>query len=613
MLDLEEQLRRYADHVEGQVPEVPASQPGDARRSHLAWLMAAAAAAAVIVGAAVTLSRSGEAEDDVVTEPTNTIVVESPSGADFDVILTASVGLGAGSIDSVGVSNLEVLGGIGQTEPWLRFDLLFDYRSGSKPDLVFERGTDGWRQPLGSGLEIRGPLCTGRVRCGETAERRLELRPTTRTSASFEVYREVDNADPVNPGVITAEIEPVLDREEAKATDDPIPLELNIYVSGPIASPNGDTTPVDTGSQRVSVVGGSFELRKSPFVAVADDQNELNSIVREGDIGELDIDWDTRAVVVFAIPTDACPPVLADLAIDNQTAQPVWANPGYLACIQPLLSHTVIASVDREYLSRAEQLRLPPDRPYFQEPVTTEIGIDVDSGPGDDQPIEEPGFGESSGQIALPPRGEARLGALDNGTPVFLVHHHDGTISALDPRTETGETGRLKLVHWIAATRNFLGQGAWDEYGRSIDGFRSTDLRGFATRVTGDVVEVGSPVPAPAGSPITLTDNPPAMLNVETNLSAPKSVAEALEAKPGQVVIIDAQVIRGPAGAFICVPPPSSTPGVIEPCPAGSPPAEGVGALQGARETWPGPLIATRTPTGFTEIAARGGGSGGGL
>ncbi|MGH9271217.1 MAG: hypothetical protein ACRDZ2_08080 [Ilumatobacteraceae bacterium] len=181
-------------------------------------------------------------------------------------------------------------------------------------------------------------------------------------------------------------------------------------------------------------------------------------------------------------------------------------------------------------------------------------------------------------------------------------------MSALDPRAEDAyvETNGSKvLVIWESSTRTFLSGGAWDEFGRRIDGFRTTDLRGFATRVVGDVVEIGVAVSPPSGSPIASTADPPAMSDAEIPITAPISLEQALAMPAGSLALIDATVIVDPAGAFVCAV--SDPDRAVETCPAGSPIAEGIPLQPGVRATLYGPLLVTRTSSGFAEIVATGG------
>jgi hypothetical protein len=207
----------------------------------------------------------------------------------------------------------------------------------------------------------------------------------------------------------------------------------------------------------------------------------------------------------------------------------------------------------------------------------------------------------------LPPRGEAAVANLTDGAPVFVVHHHDGTVSALDPRAAQGDSTQLQLVRWTAATRHFLGGGAWDEYGRRLDGFRSTDLLGFATRVTGDVVEIGASVDPPAGSPITATTDPPAMADLTAGPSVTIDLPGALRLAAGSTAWIDADVVIDPDGAHVCHAQTFQGSIELDPCPPDSPVVDDLVATPGSRSIWFGPLLITRTSTGFEHVTAIGG------
>lgn len=186
------------------------------------------------------------------------------------------------------------------------------------------------------------------------------------------------------------------------------------------------------------------------------------------------------------------------------------------------------------------------------------------------------------------------------------------TVSALDARgADHRADGLYQVESWVAATRNFLGHGAWDEYGRRLDGFRTTDLVGYATRIIDDIVEIGSPVPAPAGSPITSSDDTPAMSNVNIEPGPVVGVDQAVALPVGTTVWIDANVYALPDRSEIC-----SDADLIEPtnadasgseCPEGSPIANGIVGEPGYGNVYFGRLLATRTTDGFETIASTGG------
>ena len=73
-----------------------------------------------------------------------------------------------------------------------------------------------------------------------------------------------------------------------------------------------------------------------------------------------------------------------------------------------------------------------------------------------------------SNQIAVPPRGQTSAVFLDDGRPVFVVHHQDGTVSVVDAFSTHRAWGVEELNVWCPTTREFV-EGAheahFDEYG----------------------------------------------------------------------------------------------------------------------------------------------------
>ncbi len=533
------------------------------------------------------------------------------SSGDWDVLVTADGG--GGLIDSVGTSDLEIVGGTGPDEPWLRFGLALNYCCGEPNSVVY--GPDQWSFDSGDGqLRMDGPLCEGPVECTET-ERRVRLAPNATTVVYFEVFRDVTGSAPVSAGTLTVETGPLFDWESDAIEDQPMSIGIRFDISTPIPPPTGETTPTATEARSVTVVGGGLGLLDFPFLSVADNVEELAGLVSSAaepiDAEALDIDWPAEAALVLSIGSDLCPPILNGLQIDNGTATPIFVNAGYLVCEQPLVPYTVIAAIDRELLIDVDEITVSAETSYGEQDTIASVDVSPATADPTIKPIGVT-FGEPIGTAALPPRGEAATTVLTNGTPVYVVHHHDGTISALDPRgADQNIDGLHQIVRWVAATRNFVNHGAWDEYGRRLDGFRATDLVGYVTRVIDDQVQIGGIVSAPVGSPITQTDSPPAMSDVTIPPGEVLTVEAAMELSVGTTTWIAGSVHARPDRVVICDIPSETI--QIEACPAGSPTAEGIPATPGSANTYFGPLLATRSADGFNRIASTGGYAGSAL
>jgi hypothetical protein len=545
--------------------------------------------------------------------------IASPTTPEIEAIVSASGG--GGLIDSVEVQGLTVLNDPAVGRTWLRFDLVLNSCCGDPNTVLFERDEGGFDSAIGEppALQLSGPACTGAVACSE-GNRRVDLTAPGPVLLSFDVTPLVDTGAVLQSRLLRTKLRPMFDFSHPGLDDEVMSIQLRIDLSEPSPPASGDTTPAATPTAPVTVVGGGFDLLEFPFAATADNAQQLAVILAPAttpiDTDMLDIDWTTHAALVLTVPTDLCPPLLSGVDISDGTARPVFVGAGYLGCEQPLLSHTIIASVERSLLADIDQLVLPAEPPYFESPVVAPVDIPSGAEPAPPPPPTAPPFGDLTGQASLPANGEATVATLADGTPVYVVHHHDGTVSALDPRaaaTDAGDEpdGEFRIVTWNAATRIFLGGGAWDEYGRRIDGFRSSDLQGHATRVDGDVVEIGSPVPAPSGSPVAATGDPPAMSNTTIPLADPISLDNATALSAGSTALIDASVIIDPDGAHVCTTTSQDFP--IEPCPPGSPTVDGIAPIANARHAWFGPILATRTETGFTRIAPTGGYAGGTL
>jgi hypothetical protein len=73
-----------------------------------------------------------------------------------------------------------------------------------------------------------------------------------------------------------------------------------------------------------------------------------------------------------------------------------------------------------------------------------------------------------SNVVTVPPRGETSAVFLDDGRPVFVVHHMDGTVSVVDAFSTHRAWGVEELNVWCPSTREFVEvahEAHFDEYG----------------------------------------------------------------------------------------------------------------------------------------------------
>lgn len=495
-------------------------------------------------------------------------------------------------------------------EWWVDEMRIYNGEPGNRADWLFVEG-EQYRTALGQAfvgdLDVEFPIDgQGEGRTGRLQATGAELQGLLSRQPGDTIAPTAPPATPIDNTVASETI--ALDGTAPPAT----PIDSTV-ANETIAL--GSTTPTRTPTAPVTVVGGGFDLLAFPFAGFADSAAQLDALLDAStepvDTAALGIDWASHAAIVLTIPTDLCPPLLAGLTISDRRAEPEFVGAGYSGCRTPLLSHTVIATVERIGLLDVDELVLPAEPSYFETPVI--VPVDVTRGSPPSTPLESPAheFGELAGTVALPRVGEVTVDSLDDGTPVYVVHHHDETVSVLDPRAldpSNESNGKQVLVAWVSSTRTFLAGGAWDEYGRRLDGFRASDLAGYSTRVDGDLVEVGAPVGPPLGSPIVSTNVPAAMSDAKISLDDPISFDSALALPVGNTALIDATVIVDPAGAFVCAFP--SPDPAADTCPPGSPVAEGIEPEPGVRSVLFGPMLATRTEAGFTAIAPTGGYSG---
>ena len=130
------------------------------------------------------------------------------------------------------------------------------------------------------------------------------------------------------------------------------------------------------------------------------------------------------------------------------------------------------------------------------EQVTTSVDATVAS------PSED-GEDEIVADVELPPVGEARSFLLDDGFPLWVVHHGDGTASAVpgvapEPVDLPGDgsnwvpTGNWDVIQWVESGwfRGLAGYDAWGRALAQLPDAAVVDLTGFVAEVHGDRVLV---------------------------------------------------------------------------------------------------------------------------
>ncbi|MBN8469009.1 hypothetical protein JYJ95_21105 [Corallococcus exiguus] len=163
---------------------------------------------------------------------------------------------------------------------------------------------------------------------------------------------------------------------------------------------------------------------------------------------------------------------------------------------------------------------------------------------------------EPSVVLELPPRGSVVPATLGDGTPLWLVHREDGTVSvfsALIPRTS--DSARVGFTHWLPTMRRFIGAYVWDDRGtvlgnqgwdactgecpstddmpdsaRDLDAFQVERLEGETARI-----RVGAPI-AGAWRRMPRSPLPSWTEEPREDITPPLSLGQALALPEGTIV-----------------------------------------------------------------------------
>lgn len=170
-----------------------------------------------------------------------------------------------------------------------------------------------------------------------------------------------------------------------------------------------------------------------------------------------------------------------------------------------------------------------------------------------------------AGTLDLPGRGEVRPDYMEDGTPVWVIGHADGTVSVLSGFDTHQPLGIGKVLWWCPIARAFenLEHGSkYDEYGLKIGGPAPAGLPSYEARVEGDQVIVGEP-----GSPPSVDVAHTGPPEVERDwCRAPgqgtfhrfdgweafDSPTAAVEAAPQGWILLNAMLAPGDDGVVLC-------------------------------------------------------------
>ncbi|NBD08187.1 hypothetical protein [Corallococcus silvisoli] len=194
---------------------------------------------------------------------------------------------------------------------------------------------------------------------------------------------------------------------------------------------------------------------------------------------------------------------------------------------------------------------------------------------------------EPSVELELPPRGSVVSASLGDGTPLWLVHREDGTVSVFSALIPTAHAvAYAGTIAWIPTMRRFSGTYVWDDHGRVVGNHgwdmcigpcpedkdmpdEARDMDSFQVeriQAAPERIRVGRPVP---GSWREIPQKPRPSWSAEPSWVRLHrlSVAEALAMPEGMIVAVDAALVLASAGTpRIC-----QRPSGFSCCPRGSP------------------------------------------
>lgn len=340
------------------------------------------------------------------------------------------------------------------------------------------------------------------------------------------------------------------------------------------------------------------------------------------------VDFDEQVVLFYVRAEDGCPDEVGGVRLDGDRLVVDWRPPAG-GCIQPLIPTAFALAVHRATVPQRFVVFLEgfhDDHDDVEHIV--ELAAYEGSGPPDAPARPTPPEPTTvAGTVELPAPGEAADRTLEDGSRVWVVRHRGGGVNVLaaDAPAE-GDTERLSVrglrtqVVWHPSARRFGGGGWFDEYGVSLRGRSGTNLDWYETSVDGAEVTVGKRVGSvPYDQPVG--DDPPPGDAQPERPDHPRQVTalpldQARQRPHGSVVVIDAALVAyGDQPLRLCAPPESPELWDWDGCPSDAPIPVGVTLEQADADSmrvWHGPLRATVTADGFSEITLLGAGHSGG-
>jgi hypothetical protein len=165
-----------------------------------------------------------------------------------------------------------------------------------------------------------------------------------------------------------------------------------------------------------------------------------------------------------------------------------------------LIPKIYVVAVERAPLVPSVTFHLRGDTLYDY--AESSLTIDVDD-LGPPPPVDEPPppeLGDVIGEFDAPTLGDAVSVLAEDGLPIWLVRHLDGSVSAVPAVVavpeQYGPEGFSMLVLWVPDGRRFGGPSTWDEWGRALVDGRDDDLTGLHAELVGETVVVREAAPA---------------------------------------------------------------------------------------------------------------------
>lgn len=357
--------------------------------------------------------------------------------------------------------------------------------------------------------------------------------------------------------------------------------------------------------------GAAFDMGTLRSAVDADELAQLWSDAGFADEAPV-VDFGQWVVVSITIPDDACPPRLSDFTRDGDVWTPVFVEPSG-GCVEPLIPKTYVVAINRSEATPGFTLHLEADSTFGFDDQLLEIDVPPADAPTTIPGSDTPDVGPELGRVPLPPVGEAGSGLLDDGMPVWVVHHDDGTVSALPavvPGLSLGDSGIEKLwtvVRW-SPSGELVGPIRWDAWGRALTDGRDHDLVNYAASVVdGEVVVSQSAATRVPGSPEGPADSGG---DLEGGWIEPElPPLAALDAIPAGWSQLDATLV-GHAGEYrVCPIDPNAPISETGTCPDDAPLVESFGAAPAGQTSWNyGPLVVEADADGqIIHIAGMGG------